>query len=196
MWGKEIVCLVAQTCAERAINGLQGINGGRMEKRYEFDEVTILSAVAIGVPGDRTFFIIMGRKEDWVRVWLEREHLEALALAIDQFFFTLSQEHLHFPLEAEETPLSDDVSSRLPSAELEIDQITLGYDHERATLDLLVHALGPQEGDQSELYCRATLGQLKELGNQAKNLCAAGRPRCVLCGYPIDPAGHICPKNN
>ncbi len=167
-----------------------------MEKRYEFDEVTLLSAVAMGEPGKRTFFLIMGQKEDWVRVWLEKEQLEVLALAIDQFLVTLSQEHHRLPLEAEETPLSGDVLSRLPSAELEIDQITLGYDHERATLNLLVHLLGPQREDPTELYCRTTLAQLKELGNQAKSLCAAGRPRCVLCGNPIDPTGHICPKRN
>ncbi len=167
-----------------------------MEKRYEFDEVTLLSAVAMGVPGQRTFFLIMGQKEDWVRVWLEKEHLEALALAIDQFLLTLSQEHPRFPLEAGEMTLSDDVSSRLPSAELEIEQITLGYDHERATLNFLVHPLGPQREDLVELYCRATLAQLKKLGNQTKSLCAAGRPRCVLCGNPIDPTGHICPQHN
>ena len=187
---------MSQAGSERAINGPQGINSGRMEKRYEFDEVTLLSAVAMGVPGKRTFFLIMGQKEDWVRVWLEKELLEALALAIGQFLFTLSQENLRFPLEAEETPLSDYVPSGLPSAELEIDQIALGYDHERAMLNLLVHVLGPQREDLAELYCRATLAQLKKLGNQAKSLCAAGRPRCALCGNPIDPTGHICPKSN
>ena len=167
-----------------------------MEKRYEFDEAVLLSAVAMGVPGKRTFFLIMGQKEDWVRVWLEKEQLEALALAIDQFLAPLSQEHLRFPPEAEETSLSDDVSSGLPSAELGIDQITLGYDHERATLNLLVHVLGPQREELVELYCRASLAQLKKLANQAKSLCAAGRPRCELCGNPIDPTGHICPKDN
>ena len=187
---------MSQAGSERTINGPQGIDGGRMEKRYEFDEVTILSAVAMGVPGKRTFFLIMGQKWDWVRVWLEKEQLQALALAIDQFLSTLSQEHLSFPLETEETPLSDDSSSRLPSAELEIDQIALGYDHERATLNLLIHVLGPQREDLAKLNCRATLAQLKKLGNQAKSLCAAGRPRCVICGNPIDPTGHICPKSN
>ena len=167
-----------------------------MEKRYEFDEVTFLSVVAMGVPGKRTFFLIMGQKEEWVRVWLEKEQLEALGLAIDQFLLTLSQEHLNIPRKAEGTPLSDDVSSGLPSAEVEIDQITLGFDQERVTLNFLVHALGPQNVDQVVLDYRATLAQLKTLGDQAKSICAAGRPRCILCGRPIDPTGHICRKDN
>lgn len=167
-----------------------------MEERYEFDEVTLLSALAMGVPGKRTFFLIVGQKEEWLRVWLEREDLEALALAVDQFLLTLSQKHLISSREAEESPLSDDATSGLPSAELELDQITLGFNEERATLNFLVHALGPQKRDQAELYCRATLAQLKKLGTQAESICAAGRPRCILCGGPIDPTGHICPRAN
>ena len=167
-----------------------------MEERYEFDEVTLLSALAMGVPGRRTFFLIMGQKEKWVRVWLEKEQLETLSLAIDQFLLTLSQKHLISSREAEGMPLSDDVPSGLPSAELEIDQITLGFNQERTTLNFLVHVLGPRKVDQAVLYCRATLAQLKKLGNQAKSICAAGRPRCVLCGRPIDSTGHICSMNN
>ncbi|HAI99827.1 MAG TPA: DUF3090 domain-containing protein, partial [Dehalococcoidia bacterium] len=26
--------------------------------------------------------------------------------------------------------------------------------------------------------------------------CAAGRPRCFLCGLPINPDGHVCPRAN
>ena len=167
-----------------------------MKERYEFDEVTFFSAFAMGVPGKRTFFLLIGQKEEWVRVWLEKEQLEALALAVDQFLLTLSKEYLNFPRKAEGAPLSDEVPSGLPSAELEIDQITLGFDQERAALNFLVHRMGPLKVDQVVLYCRATLAQLKKLANQARSICDAGRPLCILCGRPIDPTGHICPNSN
>ncbi len=64
-----------------------------MKDRYEFDEVTLLSPIAMGVPGKRTFFLIIGHKEDWVRVWIEKEELEALGQAIDQFLFILSRDY-------------------------------------------------------------------------------------------------------
>ena len=166
-----------------------------MEERYEFDEVTILSAFAMGIPGKRTFFLIIGRKEKWVRVWLEKYLLESLALAIDQFLFTLSQEHLNVDRGAEGISLSD-VPSGLPSVELEIDEIALGFDHGRATLHLSVHGLGPRISERAEVLCRVTLSQLEKFGKQAKSVCAAGRPLCILCGGPIDPTGHICPKSN
>jgi len=167
-----------------------------IEERYEFSEATLLSAFTMGAPGKRTFFLLIGQKEKWVRVWLEKYLLETLALAIDQFLFNLSQEHINLGRGAEGRTLSDDVPSGLPSAELEIDQIALGFDHQRVTLNLIVHALGPQRAVPIELYCGVTLSQLKKLGAQAKSICAAGRPLCPLCGGPIDPAGHICPGSN
>jgi uncharacterized repeat protein (TIGR03847 family) len=167
-----------------------------MEERHEFDEVTLLSAFAVGVPGKRTFFLAMGEKGEWLRLWLEKEQLEALALAIDRLFFTLPQEHIRLPQEVDGLPLSDDITSGFPLAELEIDQIALSCEQEKAAIDLLVHVLGPRGQHPSEVYCQATLAQLRKLGSQAKSICAAGRPRCMLCGSPIDPAGHNCPKLN
>jgi uncharacterized repeat protein (TIGR03847 family) len=31
---------------------------------------------------------------------------------------------------------------------------------------------------------------------RARRIIAAGRPPCPLCGQPLDPAGHVCPRNN
>ncbi len=30
----------------------------------------------------------------------------------------------------------------------------------------------------------------------AEDLVAAGRPPCPICGQPMDPDGHICPRSN
>jgi uncharacterized repeat protein (TIGR03847 family) len=167
-----------------------------MEERYEFDEVTLLSAFAIGESGKRTFFLIVGQKEKWVRAWLEKEQLQTLALAIDEFLFTLSEGAPGLSRESEGMTLSDDFPSGLPYAEVEVDEIALGHEQERATLTFVVHVLGPQKLDRALLQCQTSLSQLKQFGNQSKKVCNAGRPRCVFCGGPIDPTGHICPKSN
>jgi uncharacterized repeat protein (TIGR03847 family) len=31
---------------------------------------------------------------------------------------------------------------------------------------------------------------------RARRIIAAGRPPCPLCGQPLDPAGHVCPRQN
>ena len=166
------------------------------EKRYEYYEVALLCPFAVGVPGKRTFFLGIGEKNKWLRVWLEKEHLQALALGIEQLLLTLSQEKIRFPEEAEVPSSSDDVPSGLPSAELDIVQISLGYDQGKATIELIVQRSGAQEQNPWEVYCQATIGQLKKLRRQAKSICDAGRPLCPICGGPVDPTGHICPEQN
>ena len=166
-----------------------------MKERYEFDEVTLLSAVAVGEPGKRTFFITVGQDGEWVRVWLEKEQLQALGLAIRQFLVTLSQEIRGSSAEARATHGSGDAPSGFPAAELEIDEIALGYGEGKATLSLVVHALGPQRLE-GVVDAKATRDQLRRFADESLNVCAAGRPRCPICGGPIDSEGHVCPGSN
>lgn len=42
----------------------------------------------------------------------------------------------------------------------------------------------------------ATREQMLSLARHGATVCAAGRPRCQLCGNPIDPEGHQCPALN
>ena len=31
---------------------------------------------------------------------------------------------------------------------------------------------------------------------RARRVVSAGRPPCPLCGLPLDPGGHVCPRQN
>lgn len=166
------------------------------EKSYEFEEPGSLSAIAVGVPGKRTFFLTIGEKEDWIRLWLEKEHLEALSIAVDEFFVKITQDLPQLSNEPDKQPLNDDTPSGLPSGEFEIDQIGIGYDQEKVVIEFLVHAIGPQNLGEIVVNCWIYPEILKGLGIQAREICAAGRPRCELCGRPIDPTGHDCPMQN
>jgi uncharacterized repeat protein (TIGR03847 family) len=42
----------------------------------------------------------------------------------------------------------------------------------------------------------ATREQMAALAIRAARLVEAGRPPCPLCGYPLDPSGHQCPRTN
>ena len=168
------------------------------EQRYEFDDLTHISAVAVGVPGQRTFFLIVANGREWVRVWLEKEVLEALTVAIERLTEALALEKLYEPdAGAEEGPAVGQAPAGLPAYEVEVEQISLGYDEGKAILDLVVHPSGPKSLGWSELYCHLGLGMLKGFGVQAAAVCAAGRPRCPLCGLPMDdPDKHVCPESN
>ena len=42
----------------------------------------------------------------------------------------------------------------------------------------------------------ATREQMLSLARHGASVCASGRPRCMLCGNPRDPEGHLCPALN
>ena len=43
---------------------------------------------------------------------------------------------------------------------------------------------------------RLTRAQVAAFVEIARDLVAAGRPPCYLCGLPMEPTGHPCPRLN
>jgi uncharacterized repeat protein (TIGR03847 family) len=55
----------------------------------------------------------------------------------------------------------------------------------------------PLEGDRPHrVRFWATREQMLSLARHGAAVCERGRPRCQLCGNPIDPEGHHCPALN
>ena len=52
------------------------------------------------------------------------------------------------------------------------------------------------DDDLDRLRVRLTPEATREFIERAKRVVNAGRPPCPLCGQPLDPAGHLCPRNN
>jgi uncharacterized repeat protein (TIGR03847 family) len=52
------------------------------------------------------------------------------------------------------------------------------------------------EAEREKVRFWATREQMLSLARHGAAVCAAGRPRCQLCGNPIDPEGHQCPALN
>jgi uncharacterized repeat protein (TIGR03847 family) len=56
-----------------------------------------------------------------------------------------------------------------------------------------LEAAEAEESDLGRVRFWATREQMLSLARHGALVCAAGRPRCPLCGNPIDPEGHRCP---
>jgi uncharacterized repeat protein (TIGR03847 family) len=52
------------------------------------------------------------------------------------------------------------------------------------------------DDDLDRLRVRLTPEATRAFIDRAKRVVAAGRPPCPLCGQPLDPAGHLCPRHN
>jgi len=49
---------------------------------------------------------------------------------------------------------------------------------------------------ESSVQLLLTREQAAALSIQGTSIAKAGRPPCPLCGYPLDPRGHACPRTN
>lgn len=54
----------------------------------------------------------------------------------------------------------------------------------------------PQASEGNMARVTLTAEQAAAFAIRATQLVEAGRPPCPLCGLPLDPAGHICPRTN
>jgi uncharacterized repeat protein (TIGR03847 family) len=87
--------------------------------------------------------------------------------------------------------------------------LTLGWDGdaERVLVEARAQsedgeAIDPDEDDDEDedgpdlLRVRITADAARSFVARAARVVAAGRPPCPLCGAPLDPQGHICPRRN
>ena len=87
--------------------------------------------------------------------------------------------------------------------------LTLGWDGdadrvlvEARAQDEDGEAIDPDEDDDEDedgpdiLRVRITLSAARAFVDRATRVVASGRLPCPLCGKPLDPRGHICPRRN
>jgi uncharacterized repeat protein (TIGR03847 family) len=164
-------------------------------EHHNYDLVTVLAAEAIGVPGQRRFRLIGGVGTDVVSLWMEKEQLNALGLAIAQLLEQLTESGLaKSPILS--TSFDVPISTPPSSPEYLVSKIMIGYDEERRLVAVFAHDIEQDDDDDPIFSGRATLEMAKTLSEQIETVIASGRPRCPRCGAPIGPEGHVCPHNN
>ncbi|MBI4786806.1 MAG: DUF3090 family protein [Chloroflexi bacterium] len=160
---------------------------------YDLNPVTHITAGVIGKPGKRTFYLQARQSRTIVTLIAEKEQMSALSAGIDQLLERLGGSRHAVQVTATQMELAEPIEPLF-----RIGQLGLGYDAEQSLLVLVAYEL-PQEEDApvvNVVRFWATQDQMRALARHAAGIVAAGRPICVLCGRPIDPEGHFCPKRN
>jgi uncharacterized repeat protein (TIGR03847 family) len=173
----------------------------------DLDPVDRITAGAVGPPGERVFYL-QGRQADrLVTVLLEKQQVELLSASLVEILARTGKETGEGPGE-EEMGLEDPV---LP--EWRAGRLSIGYDEARdlVLLECEEYVEGSEEDDEEEddaeeeeeegpepgrIRFWASREQALALARHGAAVAAAGRPRCELCGNPIDPEGHVCPALN
>ncbi len=171
-----------------------------MSDSFEFREVTHFTAGAIGEPGGRVFYLQVGDESAMVTVKLEKQQVKALA----QFLRGVLDDLPSIP---NPTPAPELISPTVP--EWTVGQIAVGVDEADAEVVLVIEELVPEEDEDPDddlglldestgAKIRAHIDVSHAAGfiTMSDELMTKGRPPCRLCGQPLDPSGHACPRLN
>ena len=160
--------------------------------KYNFGALSRVNAEAIGEPGERTFRLVLESGAASGCLWLEKEQLYQLATYIKEIVSAVSGSGKTTGGEVPEPRRSAEPSV----VDFKVGSLSIAHDSSSNCLLLLAHDIEQTEESDATLSFWITLEQGDELAKESLKVCAAGRPRCFLCGQPINADGHTCPRAN
>lgn len=164
----------------------------------DLNPVDRITADAIGEAGSRVFYIQARKGNRRVTVICEKEHVAALALAAEQVLLSLADDDADAVVEPDPA-IDGGMALEVPlDPVFRAGQVNLGFDRASERLVVIAYEL-LEEGDDAEpsvVRLWASLEQMRAFSIHGQQVVAAGRPTCAMCGNPIDPEGHFCPRKN
>ena len=179
----------------------------------DLGHVKLLGADTVGQPGQRRFrlFALGQRPALSAVMWLEKEQLNNLSLALDRVLAQLTEgRYLRTEAQANPPPLPLEMPATFPKKpdfDFQVGRLLLNYEEHR---DMLVLIVVPMEirldtrGQDPQIFLLEeealsflfTLEQAHELSRSITVLVSSGRPVCPLCRTPLDGGPHACVKQN
>jgi uncharacterized repeat protein (TIGR03847 family) len=77
-----------------------------------------------------------------------------------------------------------------------IGTVGVSYDQADDRVILVIEELVPEDETGAIARLSVSREQAAAFAIQATRLVESGRPPCPLCGSPLDPSGHECPRTN
>ncbi len=169
-----------------------------MSDSFDFRTANHFTAGAIGEPGRRVFFLQAGDQHQHVSFKVEKQ--QAIALAS---FLRTVLEDLPVP---ESAPHPIALVNPIEPAWI-VGQIAVGTAEPGEIMILVEELVIPDEDDDEDSFeafeesgarCTAniTIAQAANFIRTVDELVSQSRPPCRICGGPLDPDGHACPRLN
>jgi uncharacterized repeat protein (TIGR03847 family) len=159
-----------------------------MAESFDLPSVDAITFGTIGEPGKRVFYVQAWAAATIVTLKVEKQQVASLAAALQRVLDDL-------PSEA--TPISAPGLQAPVEALWVVGGIGISpFDEATQRLTLQFEELVPEDEEGATTTVGVTIGQMVALVARGEELVAGGRPNCPLCGNPMDPDGHACPKTN
>ena len=162
--------------------------------KYPLGRLSRIEAETFGEPGRRTFRLLLESGAARSLVWLEKEQLFQLGAGL--------KEAVQRQTESERERGSSPEAPAWSGGEttIEFKARVLSGRHDQDTNSFYLQAQAGEEEESTEEPASVsfwiTVDQAAALAEESLRICAAGRPPCFLCGQPINPEGHVCPRAN
>jgi len=175
-------------------------------RRHLFDSPDRFVPGTVGAPGNRTFFLQAREGPRVVSVSLEKVQVAALAQRMIELLEEIERRGIEDAAEIE-GEVGDTAALDEPLNEaFRAGTLSLGWDTVDELIILEARELTDEEEDEEVdeddedgpdlLRVRVAPAEARRFVARALRVLAAGRPPCPLCGQPLDPQGHLCPRRN
>lgn len=193
-----------------------------MPQVFDYDPPDRFVAGTVGEPGQRTFYLQARQGERLTTVALEKQQVAALAERVDEVLDEVLRRTggAGAPAVAP-TALDDSAPLDQPIEEdFRVGTLALAWDGGAGVLVIEAHQIeltedgddedeppapptAPPADDDEEavaagdvLRVRLSPAVARAFAQRAAAVVGAGRPPCPFCGLPLDPSGHVCPRQN
>jgi uncharacterized repeat protein (TIGR03847 family) len=166
-----------------------------VSKSFELPAVQRLTVGTVGPVGKRAFYLQARQGDQLVTLKVEKQQVGALSQLLAELLEDLPTVG-ELPTE-EALALEEPVLPEWPVGSLRID-----YDRDADQVILVAEEVTEVDEEDEPVGTGgiarfgATREQVAALVQRGSELVEAGRPLCPLCGYPLDPGGHSCPRTN
>jgi uncharacterized repeat protein (TIGR03847 family) len=159
-----------------------------MSSSFELSDVDHLVTGAIGPPGQRIFYLQARRGAQVVSLRLEKTQVAALVAYLAGMLADMPPPG---DIPSAGTELIEPVV-----AEWVVGSLGVSYDEDADRVVIVAEELVEEGEPAARARFTATREQVAALSVRGAEAVAAGRPPCPLCGQPLDPEGHTCPRLN
>ncbi|MBA0125876.1 DUF3090 domain-containing protein [Haloechinothrix sp. YIM 98757] len=162
----------------------------------------------VGEPGERTFYLQASSESKQVSVTLEKQQLTVLSERLTSLLEEVaSRFDTEVPPSAPEELTDTDPLDVPVEEEFRVGTMGLGWDAESSSVVIELLAITEGEVDENIVLDDTEEGpdavrvflspaHARAFAERAERVINAGRKPCPLCDEPLDPEGHICPRQN
>jgi uncharacterized repeat protein (TIGR03847 family) len=159
-----------------------------MNETFDLGDLERFTVGTVGAVGRRVFLLQFTTGSVTLTVKVEKQQVSVLAEYLGRLLADLPRPDF---VAAHDMELDDQNEPRWV-----VGTLGVSYDEDIDRIVLVAEELVAEDEDGDVARCSVTRAQAAAFAIRATSLVEAGRPPCPMCGLPLDPAGHECPRTN